>query len=137
MRKVIALLLALLMCLSLAACGGDAEEPVNTDSVPVADSSEAQISDEQLAELTAAYNQVAPLYNEAYVTAEANGWLEDETTAAEIQALNSTLGVIGTALTEDLTMLDGVDIDALIGQLLEVEEPINELIERVSVPYEG
>ena len=148
MKKLLTLLMALALCLCVAACGGDTEAPADTEEpaetetdvnepVETADNEGAEITDEQLAALTEAYNVVAPLYNEAYTTAEANGWLADETTAAEIEAMNSTLGFIGTALTEDLTMLDGSDFDALTETLLTLEAPLTELVERVSVPYEG
>lgn len=130
MKKWIALLLAVMMCLSMAACSTE-------DVAQVADNSNAEISDEQLEALMEAYNVVAPLYNEAYDAAESNGWLADELTAAEIEAVNATLGVISQALTEDLTMLDGSDFEALPAALLEMEEPLREMIERVSEPYAG
>jgi len=139
MKKFFALLLALMMVMSLVACGGEpAVEPTAGNqggSAPAADNEGAEITDEQLVALAEAYNTVAPLYNEAYTTAEANGWLNDETTAAEIQAVGATLGVVGTALTEDLSMLDGADFDALTETLLQFEAPLYELIERVSIPY--
>lgn len=149
MKKFLALLLAMMMLLSLAACGSDTDADVKEDADPaqeeqqpaesanVADNTDAEISDEQLQALTEAYNEVAPLYNEAYTSADANGWMDDEQTAAEIQALSGTLSYIGTALTEDLTMLDGSDFDALTASLQEMVEPVQELVQRVSVPYEG
>lgn len=155
MKKFLALLLALMMVFCLAACGS--EEPAGPDveeeaagevaenedtedppeSAQAADNTGAEISDEQLAALTEAYNQVAPLYNEAYTAAEANGWLADEQTAAEIEALNDTLGFIGHALTEDLTALDGSDFDTLTTTLQGFVPALEELVTRVSVPYEG
>jgi len=112
-------------------------EAMAADSAATAPADGAEITQEQLEALTAAYNTVAPLYNEAYIQAEANGWLNDATTAAEIEAMSSTLGVIGTALTEDLTMLNGSDFDGLTSTLLQLEAPLNELIERVSASYGG
>ena len=151
MKKFLMLLLALMLVLGLAACGsGEAPPPVEEvappaedvappaeESVPAADNSGAEISDEQLVALTEAYNQVAPLSNEVYTAAEANGWLADETTAAEIQALNDTLGFIGYALTEDLSLLDGSDFDLLPAAILEFVPSLEEMAVRVSVPYEG
>lgn len=102
-----------------------------------ADNEGTSITDEQMATLTEAYNQVAPIYNQAYTDAEANGWLNDELTATELNAVAGTLGTIGTALTEDLSMLEGVDTDALVATLEELAPALNELAERVSVPYEG
>ena len=77
------------------------------------------------------YNEIANLVNE-------NGWMADEQTNAEMNALNSTLGTVGTALTEDISMLDGADVDALIASLSdELPGALAELKDRVSVPYEG
>lgn len=76
MKKILALLLSLMLVLSLAACGGDDttdtpvdEEPVVTDEAetPAEDEEvpEGRITDEQLADLTAAYNNVAVPYSDA------------------------------------------------------------------------
>ena len=89
-------------------------------------------------DLTAAYNNVAVPYNEIATTVNENGWMNDEQTAAEMKALSDTLGFIGKGLTEDISLLDGSDFDALI-DYLENEFPpaLEELSERVSVPYEA
>ena len=146
MKKFLALLLAMMMLLSLAACGSDTDDSDEEDSTPAqeeeqpsesataADNADAEISDEQLQALTEAYNAVAPIYNDAYTAADENGWMDDEQTAAEIQALSGTLSYVGTALTEDLTMLDGSDFDALTASLQELVAPTQELLDRVSVP---
>ena len=123
MKRLLTLTLALVMSLSLTACGG---------------SDDAGSSDEKLAELTEAYNNVAVPYNEIANLVNENGWMADEQTNAEMNALNSTLGTVGTALTEDISMLDGVDVDALIASLSdELPGALAELKDRVSVPYEG
>lgn len=142
MKKFLALLLALMMVLALTACGGEepaadddtAEPPVSAQGV---DNEGAEINDEQLAALTEAYNEVAPLYNDMYTAAEENGWLADEQTAAEVQAVGGTLSVVTKALTEDLTVLDGSKFDELPDGLRSLIPAIEELSERVSVPYEG
>ena len=149
MKKILALLLSLMLVLSLAACGGDDttdtavdEEPVVTDEAetPAEDEEvpEGRITDEQLADLTAAYNNVAVPYNEIATAVNENGWMNDEQTATEMKALSDTLGFIGKGLTEDISLLDGNDFDALI-DYLENEFPpaLEELSERVSVPYEA
>lgn len=150
MKKILALLMSLMLVLSLAACGGDdtSDTPVDEDSVSVTDESktpdedeevpEGRITDEQLADLTAAYNNVAVPYNEIATAVNENGWMKDEQTAAEMKALSDTLGFIGKGLTEDISLLDGSDFDALI-DYLENEFPpaLEELSERVSVPYEA
>ena len=150
MKKILALLLSLMLVLSLAACGGDdtSGTPVDEDSASVTDKAETpdegeevpegRITDEQLADLTAAYNNVAVPYNEIATAVNENGWMKDEQTAAEMKALSDTLGFIGKGLTEDISLLDGSDFDALI-DYLENEFPpaLEELRERVSVPYEA
>ena len=114
MKKILALLLSLMLVLSLAACGGDDttdtavdEEPVVTDEAetPAEDEEvpEGRITDEQLADLTAAYNNVAVPYNEIATAVNENGWMNDEQTATEMKALSDTLGFIGKGLTEDIS----------------------------------
>ena len=99
---------------------------------------DAHPGEEKLAELTEAYNNVAVPYNEIANLVNENGWMADEQTNAEMNAMNSTLGTVGTALTEDISMLDGVDVDALIAALSdELPGALAELKDRVSVPYEG
>lgn len=115
LKKLCSLLVALMMCASLAACGGS--------------------DDAQLKKLTEAYNQVAPLYNEAAAAAEENGWLADEQTAIELEALSATLSYIGSGLTEDSSKLEDADINGLIEQLEGLRPAVEELVQRVSVPY--
>ena len=144
--------MALVMSLALVACGSDDSSSADVSDVststsqPAEDGStssdssvpEGRISDEQLAELTTAYNNVAVPYNEIATQVNENGWMADEQTNAEMNAMNSTLGTVGTALTEDISMLDGVDVDALIAALSdELPGALAELKDRVSVPYEG
>lgn len=153
MKKILALLLSLMLVLSLAACGGDdttdtPDTPVDEDPAPVTDEAEppdedeevpeGRITDEQLAALTAAYNNVAVPYNEIATAVNENGWMNDEQTAAEMKALSDTLGFIGKGLTEDISLLDGTDFEALIDKLEnELLPAMDELSERVSVPYEA
>ena len=150
MKKILALLLSLMLALSLAACGGDdtTDTPEDEDPAPVTDEAETpdedeevpegRITDEQLAALTAAYNNVAVPYNEIATAFNENGWMNDEQTAAEMKALSDTLGFIGKGLTEDISLLDGSDFDALIDYLKNEFPPaLEELRERVSVPYEA
>ena len=152
MKRLLTLTLALVMSLSLTACGGSDDDASSSDvndvstsvSAPAEDGSgdasvpEGRISEEKLAELTEAYNNVAVPYNEIANLVNENGWMADEQTNAEMNAMNSTLGTVGTALTEDISMLDGVDVDALIAALSdELPGALAELKDRVSVPYEG
>ena len=152
MKRLLTLTLALVMSLSLTACGGSDDDASSSDvndvstsvSEPAEDGSgdasvpEGRISEEKLAELTEAYNNVAVPYNEIANLVNENGWMADEQTKAEMNAMSSTLGTVGTALTEDISMLDGVDVDALIAALSdELPGALAELKDRVSVPYEG
>ena len=151
MKRLLTLTLALVMSLSLTACGGSDDDASSSDVNDVstsvsepADGSgdasvpEGRISEEKLAELTEAYNNVAVPYNEIANLVNENGWMADEQTKAEMNAMSSTLGTVGTALTEDISMLDGADVDALIAALSdELPGALAELKDRVSVPYEG
>lgn len=148
MKKILALLLSLMLVLSLVACGDDTpdttvdEEPAVTDEVetPAEDEEvpEGRITDEQLADLTAAYNNVAVPYNEIVGMVNENGWMDDAQTAAEMEAMGNVLGFIGHGLTEDISALDGTDFEALIDKLEnELPPALEELSERVSVPYEA
>lgn len=151
MKKLFALLLALVMVLSLAACGdeevvddvtgGDSEvsdtvDPEGGDAVVVTDNNGEEVSQETIDALTTAYNAIAVPFNEIATAANENGWTADAQTAAELEALSQTLGFVGAALTEDITMLDGTDFTALITKLEEeVPTALEILSERVSVPY--
>ena len=163
MKKFLVLILALVMALSLVACGGEVveeepaavveeevveevveEEPVEevveeepAASVGIVDASGAEVTEEQIIALANAYNEVAPVYNEIYTTAEANGWLEDELTFTELNAVGTTIGFIGAGLTEDLTMLDGSNFEELTNTVLQLGAALEEVAVRVSVPYEG
>lgn len=154
MKKILSLVLALALCASLAACGG--KEPAKSDPAPApAEStpsaapapaepepapepeSDGGPTDEQRQALADAYNQVVDVYNEVLDNAEANGWMADEATAAEIEVLGATVEPVGTALSEDMSMLEGADFDALPGILTgEILPELQKLNEKVSVPYE-
>ena len=151
MKRLLTLTLTLVMSLSLTACGGSDDDASSSDvndvSVSTSQSTEdgsgdasvpeGRISDEKLAELTEAYNNVAVPYNEIAKLVNENGWMADEQTNAEMNALNSTLETVAAALT-DISKLDGVDVDALIASLSdELPGALVELKDRVSVPYEG
>lgn len=131
MKKLVSLLLVMLMCFSLAACGdsGKGGSDANAGS--------GAVVDDALKPLANLYNELAPLYNEASAAAEENGWMDDEQTALEIQLSGVMLGSIGEMLTSDPSALDGVDLDELYTQLEQLGPGLQDLIERVSVPYGG
>lgn len=134
MKKFLALLLAMMMVLGLAACGGDSPADSTADDAAV---SEDGPTSEQIQAVTEAYNQVATLYNEVATTANENGWMADEQTAADIQTIGATLEPVGTALAGDLSALDGADFDALPDALLEYVPDLEALAEKVAEPYGG
>lgn len=96
-----------------------------------------EVTMETLTALAAVYDAVAIPYNEIATAVNENGWMADAQTAAEMEAVGNVLGIIGEALTNDLTLLDGSDFDALISTLETFPAELEVLAERVSVPYEG
>lgn len=106
-------------------------QPYNGDGTTV-------VTDEALIPVANAVNEVIPLFNEVYAAAEANGWLDDPQTAAELQAVKGTLTFTQSALTDDPSKLENVtDFDALAESILQFVPALEEVAERVSVPYEG
>lgn len=136
MKKLLALLLALAMCASLAACGGgDDPEPAASSGVDV--STDGTPTDAQLETLTDAYNQVAVLYNDVATKAQENGWTADAETNAAIQTISAVLDPVGEALTGDMSALNGANFDQLPDTLLELMPTLEELAEKVANSYEG
>lgn len=93
------------------------------------------ITDEVLVPLTKTYNELVPIFSEVYDLAEGNGWLNDEQTALELQTANGLLTFISSALTEDQSLLEDVDLDDMVEQLQQFGPALEEIKERVSVPY--
>lgn len=126
MKKLFALLLALVMSLSLVACGGE-DADVSADGP----------TDAQLEELTEAYNEVATLYNDVATAINENGWMADEIVSETIKTIGAVMEPVGTALTGDMSMLDGADFDALPDALRGFIPQLEELAEVVYEPYDG
>lgn len=95
------------------------------------------VTDEALVPLANTYNELITVYNAVYEVAEANGWLADEQTSTELDAVYDTLTYIGSGLTDDPSKLEDVDLDELVKQLQQFGPAMEEVTERVSVPYEG
>ncbi len=95
------------------------------------------VTDETLKPLATAYNELVPTFNEVYETAEANGWLSDATTSEELDAAYALITYVGSGLTDDPSKLEDTDLDALVEQLQQFGSALEEIGERVSVPYEG
>lgn len=117
MKKVISFLLALALCVSLAACGGG-KGP----------------SDEQLTAITNAYNDAADLYKEVSSNAQANGWMDDQDTADAIKAIGDKLDPIGKDLDNKKFSDLGadVDFDKLPGEIRGYLPELEALEEKVS-----
>lgn len=96
---------------------------------------ETVVTDEALKPLANAYNELANIYNEVYTTAEANGWLEDEQTSAELDAVYAMVTYTGSGLTDDPSKLEDADLDGLTKQLEDLVPEVEAIGERVSVPY--
>ena len=106
-------------------------QPFDAGGAPV-------VTDEALKPLANVYNELANIYNEVYPVAEANGWLADEQTATELNVVSGMLLDIGAGLGGEPSSLDGVeDMDELVEQLQNMVPALEEVGERVSVPYEG
>lgn len=96
------------------------------------------VTDEALKPLANAYNDLVPIFNEVYEAAEANGWLADEQTSAELDAVYGMITFVGSGLSDDPSKLDSVeDMDGLVAQLQQFVPALEEIKERVSAPYEG
>ena len=92
-------------------------------------------ADEEIAALIEAYNVAVPLFNDLYETAAANGWLDDEETAAGLQELSDSFNYVASGLTEDPSMLEDVDINGLIDLINQFIAEYENMAELVSVPY--
>lgn len=113
-KKLLSILLTLVMCFSLAACGGD----------------------DRLKELKDLFNQVVEPYNEALTLAQENGWMADEVTQTELNTMSAVLDPLGEMLSEGGSELTDEDYDAFTKLLEEWLPAMDELVQRVSVPYE-
>ncbi len=95
------------------------------------------VTDEALKPLANVYNELVPAFNEVYETAEANGWLADETTSAELDAAYGLITYVGSGLSDDPSKLEDTDLNALVEQLQQFGTALEEISGRVSVPYGG
>lgn len=103
-------------------------------SVPY-EGSEGVVADDDIQLLTEAYNQVATLYNDVAIMAQENGWTADQETTDALQIVSVIMEPVGEALNGDMSALDGTDLNDLSVALLELLPDLEELSEKVSVPY--
>lgn len=140
LKKLVSLLLALVMCASLAACGGKstgASIPSSTGTPSSAPSSTSGPTDAQFEAMADAYNQVADLYNDVVDMAEANGWTADPETQATLELIGITMQPVGEAMNGDMSALEGTDFDAAPDAILAYLPILEELSELVATPYGG
>ncbi len=139
MKKLLVLIVALAMTLSLAACGGGkAEPPASTPaSTPAAAERQDNVTPEQAAAIVDIMAKMGSLYNEAAEAAAANGWDKDE---AAVQELNAVYAIMDSARV-GLGELDGYgdtsteDIDAVVAQYQAMLDEMPNLVAKYSEPY--
>ena len=140
MKKLLVLMMALVMTLSLAACGGNAESPASTpESTPAAAERQDNVTPEQAAAIVDIMAKMGPLYNEAAEAATKNGWDKDETAVEELNMVYAIMDSARVGLGE----LDGYgdtskeDIDAVIEQYQAMLDEMPNLVAKFSEPYAG
>jgi len=138
MKKLLVLMMAFAMTLSLAACGGNAEPPASTpESTPAAAERKDNVTPEQAAAIVDIMAKMGPLYEEAAAAATANGWDQDELAVQELNAVYAIMDSARVGLGE----LDGYgdtsteDIDAVIEQYQAMLDEMPNLVTKYSEPY--
>jgi len=99
MKKIITLFFALIMLLSLVACGSQGKTQDTTLS-------SADVQAAELENLKDSANALGALYNEIIPIADANGWLQDETFSKDANA-TSAMVQVASEIVADPTMLEG------------------------------
>jgi len=144
MKKLLVLMMALAMTLSLAACGGDNAAPSTPDastpaSTPATTERQDNVTPEQAAAIVDIMAKMGPLYNEAAEAATKNGWDKDETAVEELNMVYAIMDSARVGLGE----LDGYgdtskeDIDAVIEQYQAMLDEMPNLVAKFSEPYAG
>ncbi len=92
MKKLLVLIMALAMTLSLASCGGGkAETPASSPASTAAAERKDNVTPEQAAAIVDIMAKMGPLYEEAAAAAPANGWDQDEEAVQELNAVYATM----------------------------------------------
>lgn len=138
MKKLLVLMMALAMTLSLAACGGNAEPPASTpESTPAAAERKDNVTPEQAAAIVDIMAKMDPLYEEAAAAATANGWDQDEEAVQELNAVYATMDSARVGLGE----LDGYGdtstegIDEVVAMYQAMLDEMPNIIAKYSEPY--
>ncbi|MDX9888747.1 MAG: hypothetical protein RBS51_05725 [Anaerovoracaceae bacterium] len=134
MKKLLVLIMALAMALSLAACGGNAESPAST---PAAAERKDNVTPEQAAAIVDIMAKMGPLYEEAAAAATANGWDQDELAVQELNAVYAIMDSARVGLGE----LDGYGdtstegIDEVVAMYQAMLDEMPNLVTKYSEPY--
>ena len=144
MKKLLVLMMALVMTLSLAACGGDdtatTEATTASATANVTDATDwpyKDVTPEQIQALTNILTQMSPLYNEAAAAAQENGWDADETVLEELNVIYTLIDA-GTHGVADPSEYEGAtDMAAVVEQYQAILDSMPDLIAKVSQPYAG
>lgn len=132
-------MMALIMTLSLTACGGDNAEPFESKSedIPAAAERKDKVTPEQAAAIVDIMAKMGPLYEEAAEAATANGWDQDELAVQELNAVYAIMDSARVGLGE----LDGYgdtsteSIDAVIEQYQAMLDEMPNLVAKYSESY--
>lgn len=138
MKKLLVLIMALAMTLSLAACGGGkAETPASTPASTAAAERKDNVTPEQAAAIVDIMAKMGPLYEEAAAAATANGWDKDEEAVQELNAVYATMDSARVGLGE----LDGYGdtstegIDEVVAMYQAMLDEMPNIVAKYSEPY--
>jgi hypothetical protein len=151
MKKTVTFILAILMVLALAACGGQSQQaPENTPQVNLEEGIPPEAGEGEEAPWPYAFSQehiqaianvlveLEPLYNKAALLALENGWDADELTVKELNTVYALVeaGKYGVADPGDYGETTDEQMAVLAEQYQVILDAMPDVIERVSVPYD-
>ena len=115
MKKILALVMALVMCFSLVACGGEEEpaaapEAEETAAPAELEGAEDPVSDESFTALQEAYAQVVELYNAVIDVYSSDDVEADEDINALLTEAKSLIEQMGEVEREGMTEGDALDL---------------------------
>ena len=136
MKKILALVLALVMCLSLAACGGEEEAPevteaVEEESVAVEELEGADdpVSDESFTTLQECYALLVDLYNTFVETYTSDEVAASDTINELLPEAKALIEEIGEIDREGMTEGDALD---LVNAMSDIVDALNALADEMA-----
>lgn len=142
MKKLLILMMALVMTLSLAACGGeDTKETEKTSGNPSNSTTDAtdwpyqDVTKEQIESISDVLVELEPLYNEAATAAKENGWEADETAVQELNAVYVLIDAAQHGVADPSEYEGTEDMATVVEQYQAILEAMPDLIAKVSEPY--